>query len=49
MELRNSLFGYDRSVVSKERVGELCKFILMDEQTIYFRQSILQSVLSEQS
>ena len=47
MELCNPLFGYDRPVVSKEQVGKICKFILMDEQTIYFRQNILPSVLSE--
>ena len=49
IELRNPLFGYDRPVVSKEQVGKLYKFILMDEQTIYFRQNILPSVLSELS
>ena len=49
IELRNPLFGYDRPVVSKEQVGELYKFILMDEQTIYFRQNILPFVLSELS
>ena len=47
--LRNPLFGYDRPVVSKEQVGKLYKFILMDEQPICFRQNILQSVLSELS
>ena len=49
MELRNPLFGYDRPVVSKEQMGKLYEFILMDEQTIYFRQNILPSVLNELS
>ena len=44
-----SLFGHDRPVVSKAQVGKLYEFILMDEQTIYFRQNILPSVLSELS
>ena len=50
IELRNPLFGYDdRSVVSKEQKWGNYIFILMDEQTIYFRQNILPSVLSELS